>query len=403
MSKKPTNAEQVAAQKTERLAVAKAKLLDDTSGAISVDTCIFTETGYRLDSGILKHLEQFKDNAFQLVFSEMTIREIHGHIAKDSDEAKAKLISALRSIGKYWNVQSDKQSSVVDELLGADTAKSMASKRVNEFSVRCGAQVIEAKETLDVKELIRRYFNLHPPFESCAEKKSEFPDAIAVLSLQAWAKNENTAVLFVTKDKGCHRFCTDSEYIFSIDNLGEALTLIQERDNHCSELCKQIEAKIQSGNYPELIGSIEDAVKANIWAIDWVVEADSYYSYDPDLQEVEVLSAAFSGQNGQAKFRAVDYRNETLVVHTPIKLVIDASCNFSFSIHDSIDHDMVNIGGANSTISGEVEIGVLLTFDAPSTETPEVVEIEIVPSYQTIEFGHVEPDYGEEDPNSEYY
>ena len=260
MNKQTAKTEQLAAEKAERLEIAKTKLLDGAIGAISVDTCIFTETGYRLDTGILKHLEQFKDNAFQLVFSEITIREIRGHIVRDSEEARVKLISALRGVGKYWAVQSEKQESVATELLGAKTAKDIALKRLQDFGNRCGIELIDAKTTLDIPELLKRYFNTQPPFESSAEKKSEFPDAITLLSLQAWAKKENTAVLFVTKDKGCKDFCKESECLYAVDDLSVALTLIQDRDTHCATLCKAIETKIANGDYPDLMEQILDTI-----------------------------------------------------------------------------------------------------------------------------------------------
>lgn len=403
MNKQTTKTEQLAAEKAERLEIAKTKLLDGAIGAISVDTCIFTEAGYRLDTGILKHLEQFKDNAFQLVFSEITIREIRGHIVRDTEEARVKLISALRGVGKYWAVQSEKQEFVVTELLGAKTAKDIALKRLQDFGNRCGIHLVDAKTTLDIPDLLKRYFNTQPPFESSAEKKSEFPDAITLLSLQAWAKKENTAVLFVTKDKGCKRFCSESEHLYAVDDLREALTLIQERDVHCSTLCRAIETKIDSGDYPGLIDRILDTISDSIWDIDWIPDADAAFSYDEELEEVEIVHGEFSAPHARAEFRAVDYRSDKLVVQASIRLEVDATCSFSFSVKDGIDHDMVNIGSATVSKKDTVTVDVLLTFDNPNNETPEVVTIELVSSRQKLYFGSIEPDYSDEDPNSEYY
>lgn len=403
MNNQTGKAEQRAAEKAERLEIAKAKLLDGTISAISVDTCIFTENGDRLDSGLLKHLEQFKDNAFQLVFSEITLREVHGHIAKNSEEAKAKLVSALRSAGKFWDVPKEKQVIAVTHLLGEDTAKVMASNRVKDFANQCGAQLIDAKSMLDVQDLLKRYFSVQPPFETSAEKKSEFPDAIALLSLQAWAKKEGAALLFVTKDKGCKEFCKESEYLYAVDDLGEALTLIQDRDTHCATLCKALETKIANGDYPDLIERITDTVGNHIWEINWIIEADAAFYYEDELDEVEVISCDFATPYGRSEFSAVDYRNDRMVMQASMKLDVRASCNFSFSVKDGIDHDMVRIGDALVSRKDAVTVEVLLTFDNPNGETPEVVEIELIPSRQKIDFGPIEPDYGDEDPNSEYY
>ena len=64
---------------------------------------------------------------------------------------------------------------------------------------------------------------------------------------------------------------------------------------------------------------------------------------------------------------------------------------------------MVHIGSASVSRIKSVKVDVLLTFESPNIECPEIVEIELIYGRRTIDFGSVEPDYGDEDPNSEYY
>lgn len=385
------------------MGVAKAKLLDGTIGAISVDTCIFTANDYRLDKGVLKLLEQFKGNTFELIFSEITFKEVISHIAKHSDEAKVKLRSALRDIGKYWQEQAGKGTSIIDGLLGTDTVKEMATNKLNDFASRCDARLIKAKAILDIDELLGMYFDLQPPFESSADKKSEFPDAIALLSLQVWARKHGKSVLFVTKDEGCKRFCDGSNHLYAIDSLTDALSLIQQRNVHLSTLCNTLETAITNGKYPDLIDRIETTIADDIYSIDWMPEADAPYYYDAELEDVELIGATFNGAHGQPEFSIVDYRDDMLVVQVSMQIEVDASCNFTFSVKDGIDHDMVHIGDSSVSIKQSVKVDVLLTFETPNIVNPEVVEIELVYGRRTIDFGSVEPDYGNEDPNSEYY
>lgn len=403
MNKQTKKIEQFEAEKAQRIEVAKAKLLDGTIGAISVDTCIFTANDYRLDKGVLKLLEQFKNNTFELIFSEITIKEVRSHIAKHSDEAKVKLRSALRDIGKYWQEQAGKEASVIDSLLGTDAVKEMATNKLKDFVSKCDATLIPAKTTLDIDELLKMYFDLQPPFESSAEKKSEFPDAIALLSLQVWAKKQGKAVLFVTKDKGCKSFCDVSDHLYAVDSLTDALSLIQQRDAHLSTLCTTLETAINNGKYPDLIDRIEATIADDIYSIDWMPEADASYYYDSELEDVELISATFNGAHGQPEFSIVDYRDDMLVVQVSMQIEVDASCNFTFSVKDGIDHDMVHIGDSSVSIKQSVKVDVLLTFATPNIVNPEIVEIELVYGRRTIDFGSVEPDYGDEDPNSEYY
>lgn len=381
----------------------KLKLLDGSIGAISVDTCIFSRAGYRLDQGNLRRLEQFKGNAFRLIFSEVTLKEVMRHIAAHSDEEKTKFLTGLRGIAKFWSIDAAKQTAVSGDLLQGMEPKELAKKRVKDFVTRCGAHVVEAKQALDVSELLKCYFETLPPFEASGDKKAEFPDAITLLSLESWAKKENTSVLFVTKDKGCARYCEQSPRLFAIDDLGSALTLIQERDSHRAQMCAAIDQQIAFGKYPNLLNMIETAAAEDIWSIDWIPEADAAFYYDPEMQEVEVVSASFLSSNGSAGLQAVDYCDGALVAQATVSIEIKASCNFTFSVKDGIDKDMVCVGGAEVSAKDTVNVDVLITFLDPDGDEPEIDMVELVPARRHIDFGTVWPDYSDEDPNSEYY
>ncbi|KFB68174.1 PIN domain-containing protein [Candidatus Accumulibacter vicinus] len=396
-----TNAEIRVREKAERLSAARKKVLGGEVTALSIDTCIFDERGNRLNDGVFKHLEQFKGNTFRLVFSEVTIKEVLSHISRDAEEAKLKMVSALRRVGFFWPLETDHKA-LAEKMLKGKLPKTVALEQVKDFVTRCGTEIIEAKEFVDLAAVLSRYFNVQAPFETAGEKKSEFPDAVALLSLEAWAKKQATTVLFVTKDKGCKRFCDESARLVAIDDLTDALKLVQERDQHCISLCQALETAIAAGQYPNLISEIEDAIAYDI-DIDWNPEASAAFNYNAEMQHVELLSARFSGPAGQPEFRAVDYRGDMLVVQVDMDITVEATCNFSFSIRDGIDRDMVFIGGNEVTTEVETVIDVLITFSQLADHNPQVDEIELVSAHRTIDFGAVWPDYGDEDPNSEYY
>ncbi|MFC4421554.1 PIN domain-containing protein [Cupriavidus pampae] len=73
----------------------RASILDGTIRAISVDTCIFDASGLRLEHGQLKQLEGLAASGFRLVFSEMTLKELRGHLAKKTEEARSSLQKGL--------------------------------------------------------------------------------------------------------------------------------------------------------------------------------------------------------------------------------------------------------------------------------------------------------------------
>ncbi|MDP2418848.1 MAG: hypothetical protein Q8M33_15385, partial [Hydrogenophaga sp.] len=137
--------------------------------------------------------------------------------------------------------------------------------------------------------------------------------------------------------------------------------------------------------------------------IDWIPEAQAAFYYDPEMQRVEVLSVELAKPAGSSSIRPVEFTGKELVVQVSLSIEIDASCHFSFSVKDGIDRDMVNIGGAYVSEKSQVTVEVLLTMDINEGEVLTFAEAELMTSRVDIDFGSVEPDYGDEDPNSEHY
>ena len=388
---------------TEQYKEIRSKLLDGSITAISIDTCIFTRAGYQLDKGIFKQLEQFKDNSFRLVFSEVTLKEVLRHITKHAEEEQTRFVTALRGVAKYWSINQETQSEVTKNLLKELDPKALAKGLLTAFVKRCGAQIIEAKSTIDIADLLKCYFETNPPFESSGNKKAEFPDAITLLSLESWAKKEGTALLFVTSDKGCIQYCEQTQNIFAISNLRTALTLIQERDSHCVKLCEYIDQLIANGKYPNLINDIETEISNDIWSIDWIPDANASYYFEPEMQDIEVKNVSFPSPNGLSELQPVDFSTDKLVAQATINVGIKAHCDFTFSTRDWIDKDMICIGSSEAVTEEQIELDVLLTFVNLDSEAPELESIELVPARRDIDFGTVEPDYGDENPYDEDY
>lgn len=381
----------------------RSKLLDGSITAISIDTCIFTRAGYQLDKGIFKQLEQFKGNSFRLVFSEVTLKEVLGHIKKHADEEQTRLLTALRGVAKYWTISQETQLKVTKELLNELDPKALSKELLTGFVKRCGAEIIEAKSTVDITDLLKSYFETIPPFESSGNKKAEFPDAITLLSLDSWAKKEGAALLLVTRDKGCIQYCEQTQNIFTISDLRTALTLIQERDSHCGKLCESIDQLIANGNYPNIINAIETEIANDIWSIDWIPDANAAYYFEPEMQDIEVKNVSFASPNGLAELQPVDFSTDKLVAQASVNVDIKAHCDFTFSTKDWIDKDMICIGSSEAVAEDQIELDVLLTFVNLDSDAPELESIELVPARRDIDFGTVEPDYGDENPYDEDY
>jgi PIN domain len=381
----------------ERRSIAKEKILAGEIGAISIDTNIFKASGYLLENGNFKQLEKFKGNHFCLVFSDVVLSEVLKHLTEASEDAKSKLASALRTANKCWKFDISREQEILDELMSARTSSEIAKERIKDFKNRTGYQVVDSKSNLDIQKLLNRYFLTDSPFESSKDKKSEFPDAIALISLDNWSKQEDKGILVVTQDKGWHSFCAEDNKLFSINDLGEALVLVQARDTLSQDICSKIGRLISNGAYPDLLSFIQAKISSDVWAISWEPDASSYYYYDCELQSVDVTSVEFERGQSVVELQALDYRGSEIVARARVIVEIEAECEFYFEMKDGIDGDMVSMGSAVSTQQDSVEIEIILTFENLESEKPDFVELELIPSRCYIDFGYVEPDYGEQD------
>ena len=371
----------------------RARILDGTITAVSVDTCIFDASGLRLEHGQLKQLESLAASGFRLVFSEMTMKELRKHLAKKTEEARSALQKGLAESVNYWALPEERRHQLFEEIVGNADFKGKAETRLAAFLERCKAERIGARENLDVDKLISFYFEPKAPFESTKDKKSEFPDAIVLLSLESWAIKEQTSILFVTKDHGCQTYCGTSERLAAIDDLGTALTLVQERNAHTRQLTDLVAQRIGQGVYQNFIADLTERISESIQYFNLIPEATSSFYYDAEIEGEYVNGASPEVIEGTVVLNPIGYADDVLTVQGNVEVELEVEGVFSFSVKDGIDRDMVRIGDARAETKFTVNIEVLYTFEDFETDEPELVSIEVVPTTIEVDFGEVGPDY----------
>jgi PIN domain len=62
--------------------------------------------------------------------------------------------------------------------------------------------MVGVQNVVEPTDLLRRYFAADPPFGGKETKKHEFPDAMALISLEAWARAARTMMLVISRDSG---------------------------------------------------------------------------------------------------------------------------------------------------------------------------------------------------------
>ena len=369
-------------------------------GAITLDTSIFDSQGLKLESGLLKQLEQFQDSSTKLIISEIVKEEVLSHLTERTKDAQKEIEKSLKQAKDYWQVENSEIESIKKTIFDGRDAQKIASERFSQFVNSTSLEIIEAQNYLIVSELIQRYFRARPPFSETGKKKNEFPDAIALISLEAWANKNQTKIIVVTSDNDWKNFCKDSDQLYSIDNFAEALGLFQLQD--ADDVCRYLSEKYEKGALENVKEAVFDALEHKIFDLDICPEASSSFNY-----EEEVIGIHFNGVEFKLLappniiFRPVNSDDDSLIVESRLSVDINVECDFSFSIYDSIDKDYVGMGGNSVDTQANLEVGVLITFIGDLNKVGAEVEVDAVEveieTPVSVDFGDVEPDWGDED------
>ena len=190
--------------------------------AITIDTSIFGKNSWNLEGGMLGQLGQFKEGSIQLVLSEIVVRELRKYLKLEAEKARDAVDKARRESRKSGLFTAETFEELEDLFEKAISSDEAAEKRIEIFVDSTGMVVIPAIHT-EINELIQRYFGSSAPFEKSGKKKSEFPDAIALLSMEKWAEKEGKKILAISNDNGWVDFGRGSKWIDAEKNLANPM------------------------------------------------------------------------------------------------------------------------------------------------------------------------------------
>jgi hypothetical protein len=365
-------------------------------GAITLDTSIFDKQGLKLDRGLMKTLEQFNGKPIGLVLSEIVFRELHKHLSKKVGETRLQIERALHQCAEYLPIDPERLKDARANIIPSDSDQDISKEQIESFVERTGAQVIMAEDSVDISNLIKRYFQSLPPFAESGKKKNEFPDAIALVSLESFAKDKNYKILAVSADGDWAEFGKQSEWIDVISDLAEGIAAFQPQEA-AFKFCERLGDELLSGKATDISESIDSFLSTAVSEIDAYPDADSAFFWDADYIEIEFVDfELLQDAEGRSRLSPVQFQDGEISIALSVRIRGSASCEFSLSVHDSIDKDNVSMGTASKTVDFEFESELLLSasgdFEGDIDEV-DVDSIELLSSPRYIEFGSLEPDW----------
>lgn len=376
----------------------QAEIAAGNISAITLDTSAFGKPSeMSLEHGLLARLRQFSGTGVQFVMSDVVLKEVESHMAKGATDSLSQLERAMKAVGGSWNIPRAKRDVARTELTDNESPREMARRRVEAFADDTECTIIKAAEHANMERLVRGYFASEPPFADKATKKNEFPDAIALMSLDGWAEAVKTKILVVSSDDDWARYCATSERLVLVRSLSEAFRLF----NADAEVaCAALSLMLNSGDIPQWHEAIQEAAQRHVDSMWFMAEADSMFQYEDEINEVVVLGVEFSA--GNDALTPIEMNEESLVAEVSVSVELEVTGDFSFYVTDNIDKDNVNMGGATVTCTDTIELRMLITFVGHTEDDAEIENIEVEGGNRHyVSFGSVEPDWMNDPSNYE--
>ena len=375
---------------------------------LSLDTQAVDQASFAFESGLLAQLRQFKGRRKRVVLADIVVREITGHVAQWLRTARGKWETARTELTKT-GLLLEQLAQQVDVALELDM-QAEAHRRVQRFVEDIGAEVVSA-DLINTNALVDAYFGVTPPFAATKEKKAEFPDAIALFSLEAFAAKNDVRILAVSKDSGWIAYAKQSTRIKVVPDLSEALVLAQLHlggeikeeeqraiNGRATELVEDYFEKVRTADdldaYQRLCSLLQEAIESG--GIE--VETSGVVETEVDALDIEVRQVSIKrGTDEKFSFKLVRALPGSIAVTCELEVDFRARAQFSLYGYDSFDKDTFSLGSRSETGSFTREMNVLL--DLEGEKVPELEKVEILDELPPLYFGDIMPDWGpEHDP-----
>lgn len=366
-------------------------------GALTIDTNVFYTYGYKFKNGILSQLAKFKDSDMKVIQSDIVHKECLSHIHDYYATQERAVNSAIQKIQKYSEQESQDIDRRLNRLISSIDPKSKTEEKLNSFYESVGAKVIKSEDYIQINKIIDMYFSFAPPFEENEKKRYEFPDAIALKTLEAWADENDTKVLAISNDKGWIRYAEKSRRIDVIEDLKDALSRLIPQQ----EALKLVSIIKDKGLINE--EEVEDFFVDDLNGTDLsylTMDYSSSFMFDIDDMSAELTNCSLD-RDDNGKLKIVVLNVEDRKISAVVMADINATIRFGvdFQTLDPVDKDVFSISYESFSVDTNYYAEALIDIHLPDEGdelTTDNVDIEVVDVTNHLDYiylGELEPSF----------
>jgi len=317
-----------------------------------------------------------------VLLPDIVVHETRAHLLKEAALAVGKLRGAVEDLDRKTLTYPAALATLISASHAACVeAQERPAQRLKEWITKAGISVVDAGDFVQVEDLIALYVAGDPPFTVEGKKKSEFPDALALLALKGWAESNDTRVLAVSSDDDWKRFGESSSEVYVVQDLGGALSAFQTPN--AANVCRALFMSVDDGDPYGLESELLKALNKGRDRIRLRLELDE----TPYAETIETFSIEFSGvelpefDHGSDEFKPVSH--DSAAGKTVVEIAAWASAviswQLSLSTWEKSKRQSVTVGGGTYRDEQQFEFKALATV-AKGSEGLKIMRVEIEPT-----------------------
>lgn len=372
------------------------KISDKEINYFSIDSCVIIRKNFDFSNTPLSRINHSK---LKNIIPEVIKNELITHFDSKIKDSSGKLIKEVNLIKKLTGLDLINYNELEKQL--------NISTKTSDFYKYLNNSVQLAHSDIDVEVILDSYFKAIPPFKNAKDKKTEFPDAIALETLELWAKNNRHKILIISTDFDWIEYCNKSQNLFSIDeyepqksnedsyinNSLSALLIIQ---HYRVKPDKTLDSLLSDNDFKKYITAlIEDELDGN-----FNVNADSNFYWEADNQYCVVNEIHWKDTQKFIKLEELK-ENDHVQYDVEITVSFTAYATFYLSIWDSIDKEYESFSTEEVSTDSEIDLTITIGIEVVTRKSGciyinPIIDIEKL-SPETLYFGEIEPYFGPDD------
>ena len=357
--------------------------------AVSIDTTVFDASGKDFRNAIMRRLDQVQARGVRVVITDVVAREMRSHLREAALGTQAKLRTALDKHNERWRrVPGAKERS--DLLLDADVV-AFGKAEFDAFVEQVSGELISTSDVPGVvDEVLGRYFGKNPPFADVAKRKSEFPDAFALLTLEDLAGRCSKLLMCVSADKGWEAFANESSHLVCVKKLDDALALFHDQD-----VADEVVEAWRRGEDEDWMEALENVFEDFDFCA--TGQAELYFDAEPVGSALQYIT----GEGiGDPKVIAVD--KETVTFTVRVEACLGFTAAFQFYAVDKVDGHEIPLGTSEAYAERTLPSDLTITADRSIENGLRLRDVEVAKRCHDVYFGLLDP-FPEENPTHEKY